>query len=329
MRVKIDEIRKLCENALVKKGVPKDEAKVIVDEYVEGDLQGKMTHGLIAFPAMTEGIHVPEEKWKVEKESSSAVFVDGKGNFGMTVGKALMEPLCKKAKKEGISFAAISNITTFLRPRSIAQLVAEKEMIGMVLINGGSEMVVPEGGIDRMLGTNPVGIGIPTDRGPMVFDLATSKRAYGEITLSKMMKRLLPNETFIDKNGNFTTNPDDAYAIVPMGGYKGFALGLFFEILTGSLVSMPMGVRGVTADYRKRYRGAVIIVIDPSFFTDMKEFKARNSELVAQIKASRKAKGVSEIILPGEHARKLREENLSKGYLELDDALLEKIKSMG
>ena len=49
MRVNINEIRKRCERFLVETGVGKPEAEIIVDDYIEGELLGKKTHGLLAF----------------------------------------------------------------------------------------------------------------------------------------------------------------------------------------------------------------------------------------------------------------------------------------
>lgn len=69
MKIRIDEIRELCEGVLLKQGIQKDTASLIVDEYIEGELEGKLTHGLIAFPALVQDLTAPKEEWKVEKET--------------------------------------------------------------------------------------------------------------------------------------------------------------------------------------------------------------------------------------------------------------------
>jgi len=326
MKIKIEDARKLCEEVLTKKDFSKKEIKIVVDEYIEGELLGKLSHGLIAFPSLIKSFGIPKEKWAIEKETHSSVFINGNKNFGLIVGKEAVEIICKKAKKEGIGFAALRNILPFLRPRTIAKMISEKGMIGIVVNNGGREMTVPEGGIDPVLATNPIGVGIPTREDPIIFDMATSERAFGEVTVAKILGHFLPEQTFLDKNGNYTTDPNEASAVVPMGKYKGYALGLLLEILTGSLVDMPMGIRDKGRDYRSSERGAIFLAIDPSFFTDLDEFKKRNSELVSQIKSSRKAKGVNEILIPGERAKRKREENLRRGYFEVNDSVIENIR---
>jgi len=328
MKIKIEEARKLCEDVLIKRKFPKNWIKPVVDEYIEGELQGKLTHGLIAFPSLIENFSMPEKEWKIEKESHSTVLINGNKNLGILVGKEAVDIISKMAKKEGIGVAALYNIFTFLRPGSIAKMIAEKDMIGIVVNNGGREMVVPEGGIDPVLATNPIGVGIPTKEEPIVFDMATSKKAWGEVNVSKIFARFLPEETFLDKDGNYTTDPNKAYSVAPMGNYKGYALGLLLEILTGSLVGMSMGIRGTRGDYRRLLRGSLLIAINPLFFTNLAEFKIKNSELINQIKSSRKAKGIDEILIPGERAKKIKKENLRKGYIEVTDSVIENIKKM-
>jgi LDH2 family malate/lactate/ureidoglycolate dehydrogenase len=328
MKIKIEEARKLCEDVLIKYGFPKNEIKTIVDEYIESELQGKLSHGLIAFPSLVDRTIIPKEKWAIEKEAHTAVFIDGKNNFGKIVGREAVEIICKKAKKEGIGLAAINNILPFLRPGTIARMIAEKDMIGIVVNNGGREMTAPEGGIDPVIATNSIGVGIPAKKEPIVFDMATSKRAMGEVRVAKILGHFLPEQTFLNKDGNYTTNPDEVYSVVPMGNYKGYALGLLIEILTGSLVNMPMGIRNKKGDYRASQRGAIFIAIDPSFFTNLDEFKKRNSELINQIKSSRKSSGINEILIPGEKSRRKRTENLQRGYLEVNEKVIENIKKL-
>lgn len=252
MKIRIEEARKLCEDILVSRGFPKNQVKFIVDEYIENELQGKLSHGLIAFPSLIESTAISKEKWQIEKESDSVLVVNGNNNFGLIVGKEAVDVICKKARKQGIGLAAIYNVITFLRPATIAKMIAEKNMIGIVLNNGGREMVVPDGSIDPILATNPIGVGIPTNEDPIVFDMATSKRAFGEVNVSKILGRFLPEQTYLDKDGNYTTDPNKAYSVVPMGSYKGYSLGLLIEILTGSLVKCLLeseAQEGITGGY--------------------------------------------------------------------------------
>jgi LDH2 family malate/lactate/ureidoglycolate dehydrogenase len=235
----------------------------------------------------------------------------------------------KKAKRNGIAMVGVNNIVAFLRPGSQAEKIARKNLIGLVFINGGKAMVAPHGGIDPVTGTNPIGIGIPTNGQPIVADMATSARAWGEVRLAKLFNHLLPADNFLDKQGRITLDSKKAYSALPVGGYKGFTFSLLFEVLTGSLVNSNMKNERVNKkllyDYRKSYRGALFIAIDPSKFTSLKKFKEENGKLVKAVKKSRKRKGFKEILVAGERARRNKERALARGYFEIKDDLYNKL----
>ena len=236
----------------------------------------------------------------------------------------------------GIAIAGLYNMRAFLRPGTQAEKIEKEGLIGFVVNNGGLGSVAPTGSIDPILGTNPIGLAIPTKQNPITADFATSKRAWGEARVAKSEGRKLPENTFMDKDGNFTIEPDKAESVVPFGDYKGYILALLIEILTGSLVNMPMGVNPGDSDQgslrfltkKGDMRGAVFIAIDPSKFTDFKRFKAANTELAKTIKNSRKAKGVKEILVPGERSLKNKNDAKKRGYFEIDKDLYGRIKNL-
>jgi LDH2 family malate/lactate/ureidoglycolate dehydrogenase len=81
-------------------------------------------------------------------------------------------------------------------------------------------------------------------------------------------------------------------------------------------------------DKTKVCRGYLFIVIDPSVFGELSVFKQNVSDLIKKIKSSRKAKGVKEIFIPGERSQRTKEENLKKGYLEVDDKIIKELKEL-
>jgi len=328
MKIKIADIKKLLQDTLIKKGLSRREAKIIAVEYLEGELQGKLSHGLAAFPSIVKKISAEWKPVKILKKTHSLVYVDANFNFGAAVGKDLADRTIKMASKEGVGLALIKDMTTWLRPGTIARYIAEKNYLAIVVNNGGKPMTAPPGGFEPMIGTNPIGIGIPTASGPIVADLATSMRAWGELRIAKAKgKKLLPN-SFYDKLGNITLDPDKACSALPFGGYKGFALAFLIEILTGSLVNMPMGKSKLKKDYRTLPRGGFILTINPKVISNLTKFKKANNQLANDIKKSKKIKGVKVIMLPGERANKIRKKNLKFGYLEIKKELWKKLNNI-
>ncbi|MFA6325334.1 MAG: Ldh family oxidoreductase, partial [Candidatus Paceibacterota bacterium] len=244
------------------------------------------------------------------------------------VGRKIASLLIEKAKKEGIAFGIIREMKSWLRPAQIAQYVSENDMVAWVVNTGGPPMVAPPGGREPVIGTNPIGIGIPMEKLPLVIDMATSTRAWGEVRLAKKFNHKLPKNSFLDKDGVVTENVDEAYAAIPAGGYKGFSIGLLIEILGGSLVGMNMGKGDVNEAYHTRNRGATILVINPEMTVGKEEFKNKNEEFINLIKNSPPTKGSKKVTLPGDRALTTKKNNLDNGYLEIDDNLCKEIESL-
>ena len=254
--------------------------------------------------------------------------MDAKNIGGSVVGIDVSKKLIQMANKQGIALGLIKDMSAWLRPSTIAQFIAEKGYIAFVVNSGGWPMISPPGGTEPVVGTNPIGIGIPTDDEPYIVDMATSKRAWGTLRIAEKLGIKLPDNCFLDNDGNVTPDPAKAKSVLPMGDYKGFALALFIEILCGSLIDMPMGTKMPDNYYTHSHRGAFILVINQRFSVSDKQFKKDNSELLHSIRTSKKKKGTLEIIIPGDRSRKIRSQNVKKGYLDLDEQMWKAIKDL-
>ncbi len=327
VKVQMSDIKNLMERILVQRGVSKEDAGVVVDDYLLGEKEGKHSHGLMAFPSIVEKVSNFERgNITVEKEGPSYALINGNKNFGQLVGKKATSIVVEKAKKNGIAMVGAYDMLAFLRPGAQAEAIGEHGLIGIVVNNGGKAMLAPTGSIDPILATNPIGFSIPCKNRAITADFATAKRAWGEVRIAKAEERELPPDTFMDKDGRFTRDPDKAHSVVPFGSYKGYILALLIEILTGSLVNMPMNAHP-EEDYRSIRRGALFIAIDPTKFTDFDRFNEANSNLIQTIKNSRKVKN-TEVIIPGERSAKQKETVENRGYFELDEKLYNQIKTL-
>jgi ureidoglycolate dehydrogenase (NAD+) len=96
--------------------------------------------------------------------------------------------------------------------------------------------VVPFGGKFPTLGTNPHSWGFPTTAAvgfPIVVDWATSTVAMGRVQQLKREGGTLPPNAAIDANGQMTTDPNQAVALMPFGAHKGYGLALINELVAG------------------------------------------------------------------------------------------------
>lgn len=330
MKVNIEITRKKCEKILTKNGVRLRNAKTIVDDYIEGELLGKTSHGLLAFVGGVYDIKeisqkTDDTKIKIEKDKQATALVNGNKQAGQLVAKVARELAIKKAKKFGIGIVGTYNAKSVLRPGTQAEYIARKNLVGLIFHNGGGPLVAPYGGIDPVISTDPIGYAIPTTKNPIVVDMAVSQKAWGEVRVAKKLGKNLPPESYLNKKGEFAKNPDDVFSALPFGGYKGYALGIMSEIFSGSLVGNGVGFKKRPLNKDKKLRGAVYMAIDPTKFVDIKKFKKDNSQLVKNLKSSRKRKGVKEIRIPGEHAYENKEKCLKRGWFDVDKKIIEKI----
>jgi len=325
-KIKISKINNTLVKALTKRQIPLNQAKIIANDYLEGELQGKHSHGLMAFPSLIKVIKKPSKKIKTLKQTQSLLILDAQLNYGAIVGQHAVDWLVSTTKKQGLAGVLIKNMRTWLRPGSIAQKLSQKNLISIVVNNGGRPMTAPPGGYDPVIGTNPIAIGIPTENTPILADMATSVRAWGEVKKANRTGKNLPPNAYYDQQGRLAENPKDAYSALPMGDYKGFSLGLLIEILACSLLGQPMSKNIPSGDYRIAPRGAFILAINPKISTSLKKFKTQNSQLAKYIKQSSRLDKKTPVILPGERSSKIKKTNLKKGYLNLDPKLWQQLQ---
>lgn len=321
MRIKIDELKKIFVKILTQKGLSKKDAFSVFNEYLQGQLRGRECHGFQAFPEFAAKLISPDGRPKIIREEDNLLFIDGKKNLGQIVCNEFVPQLIKKAKKKRIAMMGIYNMRSYLMPGTYAHLAAENNMVAFIFNYGGWPRIAPTGSIDPIFGTNPIAIGIPGKDFPIVIDMATSDYNMMKIRLAKKLGQKIPAGAAIDKNGKPTTDPAEAMegALLPFGGHKGSALALVVEILTRVMFNVDI------RDKTKVSRGFFFVFFDPVVFRPVNEFKESVSKLARKIKKSRKAPGVAEIFLPGEHGEKTALKNKKLDSVKLDKKIIENI----
>ena len=132
----------------------------------------------------------------------------------------------------------------------------------------------PAGGIDPLLGTNPLAFGFPVaGEDPVVVDFATSTSAIGHVRIANYSSAPIPPGIAIDRQGHPTLDAQAALdgALTPLGGHKGFALGLAVGLLSGPVIGALIGgelQRAIAAGQGERSRGHLFIATDPAAFGD-------------------------------------------------------------
>ena len=328
--VKANQLRAFGSQIFTALGVPTEDAELVSDLLVEANLTGFDSHGVIRIPIYARGIKMgavkPGAEIKIIRETPSTAAIDGGWNLGQVVAKYAMNVCIEKARKNVVGLVTAKNSQHAGRLNTYAEMAMAQDMIGIASVNSANS-VAPYGGKSRQLGTNPMCFAIPSGREPpMVLDMATSVWARGKIMVYLARGEELPEDVFMDPDGNPTTDPGwytKGGVLRTLGGeiagYKGFGLSLLVEILTGALTE---GGVSNSEEYRSRPfyggNGIFMMVIDVGQVTELDAFKRRVDDLLSSVKDSPTAPGYDEILIPGEPERLKKEKRLKEGIFVED-----------
>ena len=305
---------------LRKLGTSEEEADATAEVLAEGDLRGLGSHGILRLPYILRGLKrgkiIGRTKVRVVKETPATALIDGGHGLGHHVATRAMRLAIRKAKKHGMGAVGVFNSNHFGIAGYYAELAMREGLIGLVTTTTDA-LVHPWGGVEPLLGTNALAIGFPTEP-PVLLDMAMSVAARGKLVDAMKRGERIPEDWAIDRGGRPTIDPAKGLegALSPFGGVKGYALAFVLELLAGPLVGAAVGRDVVgTLEPVEGFctKGDFMITIDPRAFVTMREFRAQARKFIEQVKSSRKAPGVREIMIPGEPERKMREQRLRGG----------------
>jgi hydroxycarboxylate dehydrogenase B len=317
-------------------GASAHEAQATVDSLITSSLMGHNSHGVIRIPEylgfVADGSIVVDAPVTVERTGPGTAIVDCHRGFG-AVG-------AEKAVREGIAIARAQRTACVITRRcnhvgrlgAWVQLAADEGMLALATCNSPlhGHDVLPWGGRDGRLGTNPIAYAVPTGGDPVVADFSTSVAPEGKLRFYRNEGKSVPDGWILDAGGNTTNDPNAFYGpprggILPLGGaagHKGFALGLLVEVLGSALAGIS------TIEPHAFGNGVCFVVVDPSAFCPLDEFRRLMDETVAYIKSSRPAPGFEEVLVPGElEFRTLRQRQ--KAGIPVDATTLQAMREHG
>ena len=148
-----------------------------------------------------------DPKYEIVHETPSTGVVDGDGGLGLVVAPFAMDLAIRKAKNIGAGWIAVRNSNHFGIAAQHALKALEEDMIGIVMTNA-SALVAPTFSNERLLGTNPICVAIPSGQEPpFVADLATTTAANGKLEVLQRKNEQAPEGWIQDKDGHASTNP--------------------------------------------------------------------------------------------------------------------------
>ncbi len=328
MNITAEQERSIITGILKCMNVSDEDASIVADVTVDADLKGFSSHGIGRFPQYIKGLKAgtisPNAELSIENETDSMTLLNGNHKFGHVVTYSAMEIAIKKAKNNGIGVVGVHDSNHFGVAGYYSDMAIMNDMIGLVIANT-EPAVAPIGGKEPIIGTNPIAIGIPSNKNYVSVDMATSASARGKLLEAKRKGEKIPENVALDADGNPTIDPEEALkgSILPFGAHKGYALSFMIEILAGPLVRAAFGkqVTGTADPTVMCTKGDLVMAIDPSKFSDLETFKEEVDNFIEEIRGS------GNVFIPGDMEVKNIKERKENG-IAIDDALMIQIKEI-
>ncbi|WP_339436723.1 MULTISPECIES: Ldh family oxidoreductase [unclassified Pseudomonas] len=303
----------LLQQVFERHGTSPEVAAILAHNCASAERDGAHSHGIFRIPGYlstlasgwVDGRAVPQ----VTDVASGFVRVDAANGFAQPALEAARALLVEKARSAGIALMAIHNSHHFAALWPDVEPFAEQGLVALSVVNSMT-CVVPHGADRPLFGTNPIAFAAPRADGlPIVFDLATSAIAHGDVQIAARKGERLPPGMGVDGLGQPTQDPRailEGGALLPFGGHKGSALSMMVELLAAALTGGNFSFEFNWSDHpgaRTPWTGQLLILIDPSK-TAGQSFAERSQELVRQMHAA----GLRR--LPGDrrHQTRLRSE---------------------
>jgi len=324
----LQQIYDLCYQALRNCGASELQAEAVAQELMDAEAEGIRNVGLGYIHLYLNHLKcdkvIGTAEPEIVKESASATIVNAKHGFCHTAYLHAEERLIETTREQGIGMMAIHNSYSAGVLGWFVRRLAQRGLVSLMFANS-SKAVAAHGGKVPFFGTNPFAFGSPRKNDePVVVDMATASTARVNIVRAAAEGRDIEPGHAIDAAGNPTTDAVEALkgAQLPVGGPKGFGLGLIVDLMGGVLTGSNCSYEAplfANNEGGPPNVGQSIIAFNPAYFSD--DYLAHLETMFTAMKED------NEVRIPGERRQNLREKHEQEG-VEVPQILLDKIAEL-
>jgi len=327
-------LRDFSYSVFVKMGCPDEHARIASKTLVSADLRGVDSHGvarLSGYVRLWQANRInPKPEIRITHETPSTAVIDGDAGLGLVVGPKSMEIAMDKARNVGTGWVSVKNSNHFGIAGFHSMLALKQDMIGISMTNA-SPLVAPTWSKERMLGTNPIAVAIPTGaEPPFVADFATTTAANGKLEILQRKKESTPVGWIQDKEGNSTTDAfgvKNGGALLPLGSdrlhgsHKGYCLGSIVDIFSAVLSGASYGPWAppfvsflpVADDMPGAGLGHFFGAMRIDAFQPKEKFKSNMDNWIKRFRAAKTVDGQDSVLIPGDPEREMEKERKKNG----------------
>ena len=323
--LKPDDLAYILTAVLSAAGCTDDIAGEVAAALVDADLAGHSTHGSRQIDFYVERLKRGEvdghARPTIESDTGSLIRIAGNRAFGQVAGAFAARLGAERARRDGLCLVCLAGSGHLGRNGRWAEIAAA-ENVGSLHFGQGiaqSGPVAPHGGREGRLNTNPIALGLPgtTPLAPIVLDCATSAVSGSTIKQAHDRGALLDAPCLVRTDGTVTADPaafiaGDA-AIMTFGGFKGFGLSVFSEILSTIVAT--------AGDAKAATNSLFSIYFSVEKLMDSGDYGERLAAYRERIVTCPPLPGGDGVMLPGGRSRETRRQAMEAGFtLSADSA---------
>lgn len=333
-KIRYTELVKFAISTLKLAGLDKYSLDAVVTGLCETSLRGVDSHGIRLLPHYVNSAYSGRKNvrpnYKFDQKFPSVGHLHADDAFGHAAGMKAIDYAMEMAEAQGIGVVAVSNSS---HPGAMASMALKASRMGYIAFafTHADALIQSHNGKRAYFGTNPICFSAPREEGePYCLDMATSVVPWNRVLIHRNSGEPLADDIAVDSDGNLTKNADEAVAILPTGGYKGYGMASMIDILCGIYTGMAFG-RSIPAMYKakmneQRKLGQFYMVMRTDGVISHDEFINAMQQMTREVHNEPAIEGES-VLLPGD--KEIQEAKVRmKNGIPLDDATVDAFNKM-
>ncbi len=340
-------LKTLVEQVFCSMGCSEEDASIISDVFISAELRGLPSHGMLRLKDyfllwQANRINV-KPNIRIVHETPSTAVIDADNAIGMVAAYRSMKIAIEKARKVGTGWVATRHSNHYGIAGYYAMMALKEEMIGLSVTNA-NPLVAPTFSVQRMLGTNPLAVAIPTGKyRPFVADFSSTPISRGKLAVMEK-KGLTCDIGYVqDKDGNSSNDPgilSKGGSMLTLGGdyehgsHKGYCLAAIIDIFSsvlsganfGPFVPPSVAYLPVLDEKVGEGTGHFFGAMRIDAFQPADAFKEKMDKWIETFKNAKPVPG-KKVIIPGEPEFD-NEERIAKEGISLVPAIAKEVKEI-
>lgn len=322
-------LRRFVAQVFEAEGCPRRDSRELAEALTWADVHGISALGAAKVPLYVERLRAGGTNVSPTMRfgrPGSLSWLDADGGFGQVAGRRAVDSAIRRAVRYGAAAVVVRNSSSAGALGYIADRAARRGMIALVVTNS-QPLMAPSPNSAAVVGNQAFAIAVPTRRhSRVVFDTATSAISIARLRALTDLGEPAPPGVGIDASGGLTVDPRRirSGALLPVAGYRGFGLAVFWELLTGALgggTSFGSSVEAPERTDRRQGVSLFVMAIDPDSFVGSSAFRDRADHVIDRVVGTNRSSTPPRI--PGERRQRLAAESRRTGVTLSDEVALE------